>query len=99
MSDPRIAALEQKQEKTLEAISSVATELHGLTIELRRDREETAALRHEIDAIKEDVKQLQINQAVLKDLKGAIGKAVYIMAGGFASILFAGILAAIKLIG
>ena len=56
-------------------------------------------LCHEISDMRKDITQLQINQALLKDLKAAIGKAIYIIGGGFVSLTVAGIIAVIKLSG
>ena len=49
MNDPKLTALESKieshQADTLKAITDVAKELHGLTVELRHDRDETQRLK------------------------------------------------------
>ncbi len=101
MNDPKVTELESKMEshqtETLKAISNVAVELHGLTVELRHDREETKELRTEVNNLRTEIVDLKVNQAVLKDVKTMLGKAAYLAAGGLVTIVVGITIAVIKL--
>lgn len=89
--------VESQQAATLSAIADVAKELHGLTVELRHDREETKEIQSEVKLLRDEIVDLRINQAGLKDLKAALGKVAYLITGGIVTTVVGVTLAIIKL--
>ena len=103
MGEPRLDALEKKmhdlEKDTVKSMGDLAREIHGLTVELRHDREDRNKANARVQKVEEDLVDVKINQAGLKDFRAVMGKGLYIIFGGVISILVGGVIAAVKIAG
>ncbi len=101
MEQNRLGDLEKKihslEQDTLKSMSEIAKEIHGLTVELRYDREDRNKSNDRIRMIERDLVDIKISQAAFSDFKAVMGKGFYAIFAGVVSIIVGGVIAAVKI--
>ncbi|MDB4306033.1 hypothetical protein N9980_00540 [bacterium] len=105
MMERRVEALDGKFEKLLDAVAENTSTLsiyiadnRVMTEKVEQQKVKINKLEGRLDDQGGEIVDLKINQGVFKDVKATVGKILYIIGGGFASLMVGISFAVIKLI-